>query len=242
MSICSPWRPDDAVTCKARVLVIEDERRSRQFLRTILVGYGYRLTEVDTGAAGVKHSQTCAPDVIVLDLGLPDMDGIEVIRTIRKSSVVPILVTSARDRSIGAVAALNAGANDYLRKPFEIGQLQSRINSLIQNARRPCDLGNEDFITDHLRVDCKQRRVFVDDREIQLSPTEYGILLSLIVHAGGVVTLDQLCKEQATSRGALNELLVRTGMMQLRCKIEGDAMQSRYVQAEPGVGYRLVLD
>src|ERR1700733_5764975 len=152
MSICSPWPPDDAVTCKARVLVIEDERRSRQFLRTILVGYGYRLTEVDTGAAGVKQSLPSARDVIVLDLGLPDMDDIEVIRTIRKSSVLPILVTSARDRSIGAVTALNAGANDYLRKPFEIGQLQSRINSLIQNARRPCDLGNEDFITDHLRV------------------------------------------------------------------------------------------
>ena len=97
-------------------------------------------------------------------------------------------------------------------------------------------------MTDQLRVDCKQKKVFVEDREIQLSPTEFGILLSLIVHAGGVVTFDQLCKEQRTSQGAMNELVVRSGMMQLCHKIDGDTMRSRYVQAEPGVGYRLVVD
>ena len=242
MSIPQPHQYETEATSDAQILVIEDERPIRQFLRASLVSHGYRVTEVDTGSAGVKHALTYAPDIIILDLGLPDMDGIEVIRTIRNSSPVPILVTSARDRSIGAVASLNAGANDYLRKPFITDDLLNRIDALIRFVRRSIDVDNEDFVVDHLRVVSEQKRVFIDDREIQLSPAEYGILHSLIVHAGGVVTLEQLSKELGSSLDLIDELRIRTGMIQLRRKIEGDAILPRYLLAEPGIGYRLAVN
>ena len=130
------------------------------------------------------------------------MDGIEVIRQIRIRSPVPILVTSARDRTVGGVVALNAGANDYLRKPF-VPELLRRIESLLRfTHRRPNDADDAEFSTDHLYVNCRQRRVFVDDQEIELSPTEYGILYSLILHAGSPVTMDQLRNEQGPSGNA----------------------------------------
>ena len=160
---------------------------------------------------------------------------------IRASSQVPILVTSARDRGIGTVAALNAGANDYLRKPFVADDLLKRVDLLVRYSRRSHEPGKYDFVTDHLRVNYGQKKVF-HDRQIQLSPTEFGLLHSLIAHAGGVVTLDQLRKDQVTSSDENAVVDVRVGMSQLWRKLESDVLAPRFLLAEPGIGYRLTVN
>jgi len=224
------------------ILVIEDERAIRQFVRASLVGHGYRVTEAATGTAGVFHAITQAPDVVVLDLGLPDIDGVEVIRRIRESSKVPIIVISARDQNRNEAAALNAGANDYLGKPFSTDELLKRIDVLVRQAMQPSlDTVSQVFAVDHLRVDFSQRTVSVGGREITLSPTEYGILFILIVHAGSIVTLDQLCREIMGPNGPLEAQQLRISVAQLRRKIEEDVVRPRYVLSEPGVGYRLAV-
>jgi two-component system, OmpR family, KDP operon response regulator KdpE len=231
---------DTEATSGADVLVIEDERPIRQFLRVSLTSHGYQMSEVGTGSAGVMHALQENPDIVILDLGLPDMDGIEVIRQIRESSHVPIIVISARDRTTGGVAALNAGANDYMRKPIDTGELLRRIEVLIRFARlRVGDADDKEFVTEHLHVDCTNKRVYLDDREIQLSATEFGILHSLIIHAGGVVTVEQLQREQRQSQGTVDEFQLRALVQQLRRKIDGSTIPPRYILAEPGIGYRL---
>ena len=224
------------------ILVIDDERAIRQFVRASLVGHGCRVTEAATGTAGVFHAIMQTPDVVVLDLGLPDIDGVEVIRRIRESSKVPIIVISARDQNRNEAAALNAGANDYLGKPFSNDELLKRIDVLVRHAMQPSfDTVSQVFAVDHLRVDVSQRTVSVDDREVKLSPTEYGILFSLIVHAGSIVTLDQLRSEIGGPNGPLEVQQLRISVAQLRRKIEEDVVHPRYVLSEPGVGYRLAV-
>ena len=237
----SRWQ---AAGCVAgtHILVIEDERAIRQFVRASLVGHGYRITEAATGTAGVFHAIMQTPDIVVLDLGLPDIDGMEVIRRIRESSEVPIIVISARGQIHDEVAALNAGANDYLSKPFTTDELLKRIDALVRQAMQPSlDMVSQVFALDHLRVDFSERTVSVDDHKVQLSPTEYGILFSLIVHAGSIVTLDQLCKEIGGPNSPLEAQQLRTSVAQLRRKIEEDVVHPRYVLSEPGVGYRLAV-
>ena len=237
----SRWQ---AAGCVAgtHILVIEDEGAIRQFVRASLVGHGYRITEAATGTAGVFHAIMQTPDVVVLDLGLPDIDGMEVIRRIRESSQVPIIVISARDQNRNEAAALNAGANDYLSKPFSNDELLKRIDILVRHAMQPSlDTVSQVFAVDHLRVDVSQRTVSVDDREVKLSPTEYGILFSLIVHAGSIVTLDQLCREISGPNGPLETHQLRISVAQLRRKIEEDVVRPRYVLSESGVGYRLAV-
>ena len=227
----------------AEILVIEAERAMRQFLRAALVSHGYRMTEAANGSAGVRQALRRDPEIVVLGLGLSDMDGIEVIRQIRIRSPVPILVTSARDRTVGGVVALNAGANDYLRKPFGANELLRRIESLLRfTHRRPNDADDAEFATDHLYVNCRQRRVFVDDQEIELSPTEYGILYSLILHAGSPVTMDQLRNEQGPSGRAADEFQLRSAVTQLHRKLGGKASPPRFILTEPGIGYRLEVN
>ena len=224
------------------ILVIDDERAIRQFVRASLVGHGCRVTEAATGTAGVFHAIMQTPDVVVLDLSLPDIDGMEVIRRIRESSQVPIIVISARDQNRNEAAALNAGANDYLGKPFSANELLKRIGVLIRHAMQPSlDTVSQVFAVDHLRVDVSQRTVSVDDREVKLSPSEYGILFSLIVHAGSVVTLDQLLREIGGSNCPLETQQLRLSVAQLRRKIEEDVVRPRYVLSESGVGYRLAV-
>jgi len=221
-----------------RVLVIDDELAIRQFVRVSLVSHGYRTTEAATGTAGVFHAIMQTPDGVVLDLGLPDIDGMEVIRRIRESSQVPIIVISARGQNCDEVAALNAGANDYLSKPFNTDELLKHIDILVHHAmQQPIDMASQVFSVDDLRVDFSQGTVSVGDREVELSPTEYGILFSLIVHAGSIVTLDQLRRDI----GPLEAQQLRTCVAQLRRKIEEDLVHPRYVLSEPGVGYRLAV-
>jgi two-component system KDP operon response regulator KdpE len=151
-------------------------------------------------------------------------------------------VISARDRNCSEAAALNAGANDYLRKPFSTDELLQHIDVLVRHAMQPSlDMASQVFAVDHLRVDVSQRTVSVDDREVKLSPTEYGILLTLIVHAGSIVTLDQLCREISGPNGPLEAHQLRISMAQLRRKIEEDVVRPRYVLSETGVGYRLAV-
>ena len=229
-------------SASSHILVVEDEWRIRQFMRASLVGHGYRMTEAATGTAGVFQAIMQTPDVVVLDLGLPDIDGMEVIRRIRQSSQVPIIVVSARGQGLDEAAALSAGANDYLSKPFTTGELLRRIDAIVRRATRiSLDVVNQVFAVDHLRVDFSERTVCVDDREVDLSRTEYGILFSLIVHAGDIVTLDQLRREIGGPDSPLDVQQLRTSVAQLRRKIEEDVVHPRYVLSEPGVGYRLAL-
>ena len=236
----SRWQ---AAGCVAgtHILVIEDEQAIRQFVRASLVGHGYRVTEAATGTTGVFHAIMQTPDVVVLDLGLPDIDGMEVIRRIRESSQVPIIVISARGQPHDEAAALNAGANDYLSKPFNAEELLSRIGILRSVARTPLDLVNQGFTVDALRVDLSHRTVSVGGHSVELSPTEYEILFSLIAHAGSVVTFDQLRREIGGSNSPLEVQQLRTSAAQLRRKIEEDVVHPRYVLSEPGVGYRLAV-
>jgi two-component system KDP operon response regulator KdpE len=230
------------VSASTHILLIEDERAIRQFVRVSLVGHGYRLTEAATGTAGVFHAIMRTPDAIVLDLGLPDIDGLEVIRRVRESSQVPIIVISARGQNLDETAALNAGANDYLSKPFNSDELLRRIDILVRHAKRTSpDLVGEVFTMDQLRVDFSRKIVSVGGRAVELSPTEYGILFSLIVHAGNIVTLDQLRREIGGSNSPLEVQQLRASVAQLRRKIEADVVRPRYVLSEPSVGYRLAV-
>ena len=224
------------------ILVIDDERTIRQFVRVSLVSRGNRITEAATGTAGVFHAIMQTPDVVVLDLGLPDIDGLEVIRRIRESSQVPIIVISARGQNGDEATALNEGANDYLSKPFTIDKLLKSIDALVCHAKQPSlDMVSQVFAVEHLRVDFSQKTVSVDDREVKLSATEYGILSSLIVHAGSIVTLNQLRKEIKGTNGPLEAQQLLTSMAQLRRKLEEDVIHPRYVLSEPGLGYRLAV-
>lgn len=224
------------------ILVIEDEAAIRQFVRTSLVGHGYRMTEAATGAAGVFHAIMQTPDAVVLDLGLPDIDGLEVIRRIREFSPMPIIVISARGQTRDETGALNAGANDYLSKPFSTADLLQRIDALVRRATQPVlDSVNHVLSVEGLRVDFSRRTVSVCGREIDLSPAEYGILFSLIVHAGSTVTLDQLSREIGGPDGPVEARQLRISVAQLRRKLEEDVVHPRYVLSEPGVGYRLAL-
>jgi two-component system, OmpR family, KDP operon response regulator KdpE len=230
---------DRETLTSARILVIEDERSMRQFLRATLVGQGYGMTEFATGSAGVKHALRQDPDLVILDLGLPDMDGIEVIRRIRENSDVPILVTSARDRTVGGVTALHAGANDYLRKPFTAVELLHRLDSLLRFVNLVPENGEGIFLAGALRVDLGEHSVFVDEDEIDLTSTEYKLLHCLIRHAGGIATINQIRNELGVSRTIGDEMQLRTAVSQLRRKLNGDATQPRFLVAEPGIGYRL---
>jgi two-component system, OmpR family, KDP operon response regulator KdpE len=228
-------------TQQSSILIVEDERPIRQMLRALFVGHRYLVTEVVTGQSGVRHTLHFKPDLVILDLGLPDMDGIEVIRQIRKASQVPILVTSARDRTVGGVAALNAGANDYLRKPVQNEELLTRIATLIRLSQWQAS-DHSHFTTKRLQVDIGQKTVFVDRREVALTPIEFDILNSLVAHGGGIVTLDQLRCELSTAQGTAAEVQLRAVISDLRHKIDGRTIPPTIILTEPGIGYRLGID
>jgi len=180
------------------------------------------------------------PDLIILDLGLPDTDGMEVIAQVRQWSQVPIIILSARGQEHEKVGALDAGADDYLTKPFSVGALRARIRGALRHAvQATSDSGEAVFVLDHLRVDFARRQVFVRDRELHLTPIEYRLLATLIKYAGKVVTHRQLLKEVWGPDSVFETHYLRVYMAQLRRKIEDDATQPRYLLTEPGVGYRL---
>ncbi|MCA9634223.1 MAG: response regulator [Myxococcales bacterium] len=225
------------------ILVVEDERQMMRFLRTSLTTHGYRIAEATSATEALAQATTRNPDVVLLDLGLPDMDGIEVARQLRGWSKTPILVLSARDQEDDKIQALDAGADDYLTKPFGVGELLARIRVSLRHVAQAAP-GHEEpvFISGDLEVDRAARRVFVRKREVHLTPTEFKLLSELIRHAGKVVTHRHLLREVWGVAHLENVHYVRVFMSQLRQKVEEDPARPRYLLNEPGVGYRLRVD
>ncbi len=220
-----------------KVLVVDDERSIRRFLNASL-GNHYMVLEAENGSDAIRSAAIDHPELIILDLGLPDMDGTEVTRRLREWTDVPIIVISVRDGEEDKVAALDAGADDYLTKPFGANELLARIRVAL---RRSSKLKQESVIfqSDDLLVDFVKREVRVNDRHVTLTPTEYSILHTLVNHAGKVLTHQQLIKEVWGGNYEVNSHLLRVNVSNLRRKIESNPLQPRHIITEPGVGYRL---
>jgi two-component system, OmpR family, KDP operon response regulator KdpE len=224
------------------VLLVEDEPQMRRFIRATLPGHGYRLVEAETGAQALVEAGTRAPDLILLDLGLPDIDGVEVTRRLREWSATPIIVLSARGQEGDKIQALDAGADDYLTKPFGTGELLARMRVALRHGARAGDHGESVFRSGDLKVDLGARRVFMGEREVRLTRTEYTLLAALARHAGKVLTHRQLLKEVWGPGSVDQHHYLRVYMGQLRHKLEEDAARPRYLVTETGVGYRLKAD
>lgn len=225
------------------ILLIEDEPQMRRFLRITLQSQGYRLAEAGTGQEGLTEVAMRNPDVVLLDLGLPDLDGIEVVKRLREWSEVPIVVLSAREQERDKIRALDVGADDYLTKPFGAGELLARIRvALRHKSVRQAGQEESTFLLDNLRVDLAKRQVFLDDREVHLTPIEYRLLAVLIRYAGKVVIHSQLLKEVWGPSYMNQTQYLRVYMAQLRHKLEKEPARPRFLMNEPGVGYRLKFD
>jgi len=222
------------------VLLIEDEPEIRRFLRTTLPAHGFRLYEATTGKDGLAEAQARNPDLILLDLGLPDLEGSEVIRQVREWTATPIIVLSARDQEQVKVAALDLGADDYVTKPFGVNELLARMRAALRHASRSAaDVGEQVFTLGDLKVDLGRRQVFVSAKEIHLTPIEYKLLTTLIRYAGKVMTHRQLLKEVWGPLHVEEGHYLRVYMRQLRNKLEKNPAHPRYLVTELGVGYRL---
>ena len=220
-----------------RILIVDDEIAIRRFLHTVLSAEEFFLHEAADGHAGLAAAAAFRPDVILLDLGLPDIDGIEVIRRIREWATVPIIVLSVREHEDDKVAALDAGADDYLTKPFGVGELLARIRAALRRSLQ--QVPEPVFINGELQVDLNLRRVTVGGEEVQLTPTEYDILRLFVTHAGKVLTHSMILK-QVWGIGYLEQPhVLRVNISNLRRKIERDPSRPRQIITEPGVGYRL---
>jgi two-component system KDP operon response regulator KdpE len=225
------------------VLIVEDEPHMRRFLHSALEAHAYRPIEAATAREGVAQATGRNPDAILLDLGLPDADGIEVTRRLREWSTTPIIVISARGQEQDKVAALDAGADDYLTKPFGVGELLARLRVALRHAvQRTTGTSDGVFTVGGLRVDLERRRVFVDDQDVHLTPIEYKLLTTLARHAGKVLTHRQLLKEVWGPNAIEHTHYLRVYMTQLRHKLEAEPARPRYLLTEPGVGYRLQAD
>ena len=226
----------------AKILIVEDEGEIRKFLRVSLGGHGYKLLESGTGREGVLQAATQQPDLMILDLGLPDIDGMEVIRDVRAWSQMPIIILSARGQESEKVDALEAGADDYLTKPFSMVELVARIRVALRHAAQAGgEPGEPVFLLDALQVDLARRLVLLDGEEVHLTPIEYRLLTAMVQHAGKVLTHRQLLREAWGPDSAGETHYLRVYMAQLRRKLESDPAQPRYLLTEPGVGYRLAV-
>ena len=221
----------------ANILVVDDEKPIRRFLRASLQGHGYTVFEAGSGQEAIQEATGRRPDVIILDLGLPDMDGTEVTRQLREWTKVPIIVLSVRDHESDKIAALDAGADDYLTKPFGVGELMARIRV---NLRRAVKTEDEPvFEIGGLQVDLSHRLVKVNGAVVDLTPNEYDILRLLVHNPGKVLTHRQILHEIWGSGYETESHLLRVNISNLRHKIEGDPNRPEYILTEPGVGYRL---
>ncbi len=221
------------------IIIIEDEAQIRRFLRAALTAEGYQVFEAETAGQGLVEAAMRKPDLLILDLGLPDMDGVEVVKELRAWSSCPIIVLSARSLEGDKIAALDAGANDYLVKPFGTGELQARIRAALRNTSRPEGQGEAVFAIGELAVDMALRKVTVQGREVHLTPIEYRLLTVLARHAGKVLTHQFLLKEVWGASYIERAHYLRIYMGALRHKLEEDPAQPRYLLTEVGVGYRM---
>lgn len=223
-----------------RVLVVDDEPTIRHFLRTSLQAHNYTVYEAAVGEEALQAVQWHRPDLLILDLGLPDLTGTEITRRLREYTTIPVIILSVCEQEADKVAALDAGADDYLTKPFSLGELLARLRAAL---RRVGPSGTEPvFTTGDLVVDLARRLVRVGAQDVQLTPTEYDVLKALVAQAGKVLTHRQLLR--LVWGGAYEEdlHLLRVHMSNLRRKLEPDTVRPRYILTEPGVGYRLKSD
>ncbi len=221
------------------ILVVEDEPEIRLFLRTSLGAEGYRVVEAESGERGAIEAGTQKPDLAIVDLGLPDIDGVEVIRRIRQWSPMPIVVLSARAREQAKVEALDAGADDYVTKPFGVGELLARVRvALRHGARSPS--GKETLVLGNIAIDLQRRRTTRGGEEVHLTPIEFRLLACLAQHLDMVVTHRQLLREVWGPSYVEHTHYLRIYMKQLRDKLEDDPIRPKYLLTETGVGYRLV--
>jgi two-component system KDP operon response regulator KdpE len=224
---------------QALILLVEDDLQTRKFLKSSLSNRGWDIAEAETGKAGLTAAKTQTPDLFVLDLGLPDIDGLSVIRGLRQFTDKPILILSARDQESDKIKALDAGADDYLTKPFSVGELDARIRALLRRVSREISKPPVFQVVD-LTVDLSQRKVFKAGQEIHLTPTEFQLLAILARHAGLVVTQRHLLKEVWGPEHVQDSHYLRIYMGQLRHKLEADPARPRFLLTEVGVGYRLL--
>lgn len=225
----------------ATVLIIDDEIQIRRFLKMSLEAYNYKVIEAKTGEEGMMHLGSLKPDLILLDLGLPDMDGKDFLLKLREWSSIPVIILTVKDSEQDKITLLDAGADDYLTKPFSVGELQSRIKVAL---RHNIGIVSKDniFKTGNLKIDFSKRLVFVENKKIKLTPTEYSFLTLLAKHAGKVVTQAQIMREIWNPNLEDETQYLRIYVLQLRRKIEKDPSNPKIIITEPGVGYRLIVD
>ena len=226
---------------KARILIIEDDRYISNFIHVSLMKDDYEVITAESAVEGMFMFSSHHPNIVLLDLGLPDQDGLEVVREIRKTSSVPILVVSARGEEREKIEALDLGVNDYITKPFHMGELMARIRVAERSLANTASAQTEIFEKDYLIVDFERRRVFMDDQEIHLTPIEYKLLLLLINHKGKVLTHNYIMR-QIWGYESQDTKSVRVYMANLRRKIEKDTASPRFILTEVGVGYRFTDD
>lgn len=223
-------------------VVIEDDPAIRRFLSTSLNAEGFKLFEAKTGKQGIIEASIRKPDVIILDLGLPDINGVEVIKQIRQWSAIPIIILSARSGEHNKIEALDAGADDYLTKPFSLGELLARIRAALRrSSMTPNQQQNGLFSTGDLSVNLFKRQVLLNNQEIHLTPIQYRLLSVLVKNAGKVLTHQYLLKEVWGPSYRENSHYLRIYMSQLRQKLEIDPTQPQYLLTESGVGYRMKI-
>ena len=221
------------------VLVVDADPPIRRFLTAGLENEGYVLVEAATGQEGITQAATRAPDLVLLDLGLPDVDGLEVLRRIREWSAVPIIVLTARGQEGDKIRALDSGADDYVTKPFAMGELNARMRVALRHRARAGDDDGGVLETGELQVDLARRRVTMSGAEVRLTPIEYRLLAMLARHAGRVLTHEQLLREVWGPGYTSQTHYLRVYMAQLRHKLEPDPARPKLLLTEPGVGYRL---
>lgn len=241
--MANPTEDSTAPDIAPIILVIEDDPAIQRFLRVSLASHGYRVIAAETGKSGLVEAASRQPDLVILDLGLPDMEGVELMTQLRQWSAVPVIVISARGKEQDKIVALDGGADDYLTKPFSMGELMARVRvSLRHAASAHADTGDPVFVSGQLNVDLLHRRVTVGQKEVHLTPNEFRLLAVLVKHAGMVLTHRQLLKE-VWGPGSGNEThYLRVYMNQLRQKLEQDPARPVHLLTEPGVGYRLTAE
>jgi len=224
---------------RAKVLIVEDDTQIRRFVSTALSTEDMEVHEASTGRQGLTEAGRLKPGLLILDLGLPDVDGVDVIRELREKSSVPVIVLSARSQESAKIAALDAGADDYLTKPFSVGELLARVRAALRRTRSGSGGQRNEYNLGGLSVDLKKRRVSKAGKEIHLTPIEFRLLEILVHNTGKVLTHEQLLKEVWGPQHSEDNHYVRIYMAQLRHKLEQDPAQPHFLLTETGVGYRL---